>query len=145
MAIGKLNGKIINYTNILLISLLWFLILNPLTIVYDIGFHLSFLSIIALVYITPIFNQYLKSNNPIIRNCLVVFNATLAVTVLLLPYLVYIFKDFNLMSLIFNILLIPFSGVILGAVFLVVLLGMVTIPLARVFGLVINYLSSVFV
>jgi hypothetical protein len=62
-----------------------------------------------------------------------------------LPYLVYIFKDFNLMSLMFNILLIPFSGVILGAVFLVVLLGMVTIPLARVFGLVINYLSSVFV
>jgi competence protein ComEC len=124
MTVGKLNGKIINYTNILLVILLGFLILNPLVVLYDIGFHLSFLSIVALVYITPIFNQYFKSNNQYIKNILVVFNASSAVTILLIPYLVYIFKEFNVMSLIFNIFLIPFSGLLLGMVFLVVLIGM---------------------
>jgi hypothetical protein len=58
VAIGKINGKIINYTNVLLISLLGFFVLNPKVIVYDIGFHLSFLSIVALVYVTPLFNNY---------------------------------------------------------------------------------------
>ncbi len=144
VSIGKINGRIINYTNVLLLSLLGFLILNPRVLVYDIGFHLSFLSIVALIYVTPMFNN-LKSRNKIIDNCLVVFKSSLAVTIVLLPYLVYIFKDFNLMSIGFNIFLIPFSGLVLGAVFLVVLVGLVALPIARVLGLFVNYLGDIFV
>jgi competence protein ComEC len=120
------------------------MILNPKVLVFDIGFHLSFLSIVALVYITPMFNN-LKSRNKIIDGCLVVLKSSLAVTIALLPYLVYIFKDFNLMSISFNIFLIPFSGVVLGAVFLVVLVGLVTLPMARILGLFVNYLGNIFI
>lgn len=74
-----------------------------------------------------------------------VFKASLAVTIVLLPYLVYIFKDFNLMSLFFNIVLIPVSGVILGSVFLVVLVGMIVMFMAKILGLVVNYAGSIFV
>jgi hypothetical protein len=74
-----------------------------------------------------------------------VFKASLAVTIVLLPYLVYIFKDFNLMSLFFNIVLIPVSGVILGSVFLVVLVGMIMMFMAKILGLVVNYAGSIFV
>ncbi len=145
VSVGKINGRIVNYTNVLLLSLLGFLILNPRVLVFDIGFHLSFLSIVALVYVTPMLNDYFKSRNKIVDNCLVIFKSSLAVTIVLLPYLVYIFKDFNLMSIGFNIFLIPFSGVILGAVFLVVLVGLVALPLARVLGLFVNYLGDIFV
>jgi hypothetical protein len=49
------------------------------------------------------------------------------------------------MSISFNIFLIPFSGVVLGAVFLVVLVGLVTLPMARILGLFVNYLGNIFI
>jgi hypothetical protein len=48
------------------------------------------------------------------------------------------------MSLIFNIFLIPFSGLLLGMVFLVVLIGMLWMLMANILGLVVNYLSNIF-
>lgn len=117
MTVGKLNGKIINYTNILLVVLLVFFIINPLTIVYDIGFHLSFLSIVALVYILPIIQFYIGGQNSKAKTIINIFNATLAITILLLPYLVYQFSEFNILSIVFNIFLIPLSGLILSVAF----------------------------
>ena len=61
--IGKTNSRIINYTNGLLVFLFIFFIINPLTVVHDIGFHLSFLSIMALVYILPILNRSVSFKN----------------------------------------------------------------------------------
>jgi competence protein ComEC len=97
--------------------LLIFFIINPLTIVYDVGFHLSFLSIVALVYVLPIIQRYVKHQNEKINLMINVFNATISITVLLLPYLVYRFSEFNVLSVIFNIFLIPLSGLILSAAF----------------------------
>jgi predicted membrane metal-binding protein len=87
--LGKINGKIINYTNVLLLILLIVFMINPLVVVYDLGFHLSFLSIVALIYILPIIQAYFKCNNKNLDLVFNIFSATIAIMVLLMPYLMY--------------------------------------------------------
>lgn len=144
LIIAKFNSKIVNYTNILLIILLIFFIINPKTIVYDIGFHLSFLSMVSLVYVLPIVQRYIKCQNEKINLIINIFNATVSITILLLPYLVYRFSEFNILSIIFNIFLIPFSGIILSMAFATAMVGFWHSLIARFFGWIVYWLINVF-
>jgi competence protein ComEC len=142
--LGKINSRITNYTNGLLVTLFIFFIINPLTVVYDIGFHLSFLSIMALVYILPILNKLINYNNCRWKFIIDIFNSTLAVTILLLPYLVYQFTEFNILSIVFNIILIPISGIILSIAFIAIMFGFGSIIVARILGLLVSWMVNVF-
>ncbi len=142
--IGKIYGKIINYTNVLLLVLLIFFVINPNIVVFDLGFHLSFLSIVALIYILPIINFFIKSDNTKFNFILSVFNSTLAVTILLFPYLVYFFSNFNVLSVLFNIILIPFSGAILSLAFASLVVSFGSIFFAKILGYFVYLLINVF-
>jgi len=142
--IGRIYGKIINYTNVLLLVLLIFFVINPNIVVFDLGFHLSFLSIVALIYILPIISFFIKSDNTKFNFILSVFNSTLAVTILLFPYLVYFFSNFNVLSVLFNIILIPFSGVILSLAFASLVVSFGSIFFAKILGYFVYLLINVF-
>lgn len=142
--IGRIYGKIINYTNVLLLVLLIFFVINPNIVVFDLGFHLSFLSIVALIYILPIINFFIKSDNTKFNFILSVFNSTLAVTILLFPYLVYFFSNFNVLSVLFNIILIPFSGAILSLAFASLVVSFGSIFFAKILGYFVYLLINVF-
>lgn len=144
LIIGRFNGKIVNYTNVLLMILLVFFMINPLTIIYDIGFHLSFLSMIALVYELPIISYFIKQPHKKWNWLLDIFNATMAITILLLPYLVYRFSEFNILSIIFNIFLIPLSGLILGAAFITAIVSFLGGWIAQFFGWIVYWLINIF-
>lgn len=142
--IGRIYGKIINYTNVLLLVLLIFFVINPNIVVFDLGFHLSFLSIVALIYILPIISFFIKSDNTKFNFILSVFNSTLAVTILLFPYLVYFFSNFNVLSVLFNIILIPFSGAILSLAFASLVVSFGSIFFAKILGYFVYLLINVF-
>jgi competence protein ComEC len=144
LMLGKINSRITNYTNGLLATLFIFFIINPLTVIYDIGFHLSFLSIMALVYILPILNKLINCKSYRWKFVIDVFNSTLAVTILLLPYLIYQFTEFNILSIVFNIILIPISGIILSIAFIAIMLGFGSIILAKMLGLLVSWMVNVF-
>jgi len=122
--VGRSFGRIINYTNVLTVVLLTFFVLNPKIILFDVGFHLSFLSISALIYVLPIVNKFIKFKNEKFDFFIKIFNATLAITVVLVPYLMFYFSEFNILSLIFNVFLIPFSGVILSVAFVSIVVSL---------------------
>jgi len=111
-----------------------FFIINPKAVIFDIGFHLSFLSIMALIYILPIVNLYIKTRDQRISLFLNIFNATFAVTILLLPYLIYKFSDFSFFSILFNMILIPFSGLILGMAFAAIMVSFLILNIAKIMG-----------
>lgn len=142
--IGRIYGKIINYTNVLLLVILIFFVINPNIVVFDLGFHLSFLSIVALIYILPIISFFIKSDNTKFNFILSVFNSTLAVTILLFPYLVYFFSNFNVLSVLFNIILIPFSGAILSLAFASLVVSFGSIFFAKILGYFVYLLINVF-
>jgi competence protein ComEC len=94
------------------------LFLNPLLLRYDIGFQLSFLATLGLIYLSPVFQEIFKKfpNFLEARNNLV---STLSAQAFAFPILLYNFGQFSLISPLPNILilwLLPFLT-IFGFVF----------------------------
>ena len=124
-------GRKSNIINALVFAGTVMIFLNPLILRNDIGFQLSFLATLGLVYISPIFESWLKKIPEFFRTLL---SATLAAQVLTMPIIISSFGLVSLISLIANILVLPFIPVSMFLGFLSGILGMIWIPLGRVSG-----------
>jgi competence protein ComEC len=89
---------------------------------YDIGFQLSFLAVLGLIYIKPIFDEkwrtWLKKEK--ISPVLEIIDTTIAAQVSVLPILVYNFGNISFVAPITNVLIVPFIQffTILGLIFI---------------------------
>ncbi|MDP2864270.1 MAG: ComEC/Rec2 family competence protein [bacterium] len=124
------------------------LVLNPLLLKLDIGFQLSFLAILGLIYFQPTFFEKLKKiPNLKIFPARVTLSATLAAQIFTLPILVYNFGYISLISPITNILIVPFLAPITILIFIFGLSGMILQPLGWVLSwpswLLLTYLVKV--
>jgi competence protein ComEC len=85
---------------------------NPKILVYDVGFQLSFLATMGLIYVSPILEPYLKRlpKKLAIRDSI---NLSLSAQIMALPIIVLNFQNLSLISPISNLLVagpfIPFS------------------------------------
>ena len=84
------------------------LAVNPLVLKLDVGFQLSFLAIIGIIYLMPIFQIWLKFfpnfNIFPLRSLLAM---TLSAQIFTLPILIYNFGYMSLVALITNVLIVP--------------------------------------
>jgi len=110
--IGQTINRRHNIYNILAVSALLLLCYNPYWLV-DIGFQLSYLAIIGIVYLHPYLNQLINPTNPIIRwvweGTVICFAAQLFTT----PLSIYYFHQFPSYFLIANPFVALFSFAIL--------------------------------
>lgn len=111
-------------------AMVWF---NPFLLVFDIGFQLSFLAVIGLVYLYPLFESYLK-RIPETGKIKETFLMSLSAQVMVLPLIAYYFKSISLISLLVNVLVLPFVPVAMGLGFLTGLAGMIFLPLGKILG-----------
>lgn len=104
--ISKNVNRFANIKNIILGSALIMVLFNPNVLVFDIGFQLSFLSTIGLIYGTHyIENFFWWCNNTFgVKNSLV---STLASTIFTLPIIIFYFKQFATHSILVNVLVLP--------------------------------------
>jgi competence protein ComEC len=85
---------------------------NPKILIYDVGFQLSFLATMGLIYVSPILEPYLKRlpKKLAIRDSI---NLSLSAQIMALPIIVLNFQNLSLISPISNLLVagpfIPFS------------------------------------
>jgi competence protein ComEC len=107
------------------------LIQNPLLLRLDVGFQLSFLATMGLIYLQPAFSEWLKKipNNFQLRNNL---SATLAAQAFTLPILVYNFGRIPIISPIANILILPLIPFVTILGFIVALIGIFWQGLAQI-------------
>ena len=98
------------------------LFLNPLLLPFDIGFQLSFLATLGLVYWQPIFSDFLKKFSKFLglRNNL---STTLAAQTFTFPILIYNFGIIPIFSPFINIFILPL------------------IPLVTIFGFVFSFVG----
>jgi competence protein ComEC len=94
------------------------LFLNPLLLKLDIGFQLSFLAILGLIYLQPIFLDFFKKI-PQFFQLRYTLAATLAAQFFTFPILIYNFGQMSLMSPLVNIFIVPLlpAITILGFIF----------------------------
>lgn len=122
------------------------LIVNPLLLKFDVGFQLSFLATLSLVYLKPFIDQWIEKL-PNYFQLKDVLTMTIAAQLGTLPLLIFHFGRFSLISPLANILIVPLlpflmiSGIVLGAA------GFVFLPLAKILAypvwLILTYMVKV--
>lgn len=113
--------------------LLW----NPLLLRFDVGFQLSFLAVLGIIYLYPFFNFYLslflKSTK---LNLLKKVTAmTLGAQISTLPILIYNFGIFSGSAPITNVLVVPLLPFVIGFGFMGIAAGVIS----QTFGVLISF------
>ncbi|MEK7138644.1 MAG: ComEC/Rec2 family competence protein [Patescibacteria group bacterium] len=126
-------GRIYDPKNLIILAgaaMVWF---NPLSMVFDIGFQLSFAAVLGLIYLYPYIDSKLK-RLPKFGTLKEITLMTISAQLVVAPLLIYYFKNFSFVSLPANVLVAPFlpAAMLLG--FLAGLGGMVFLPLGQLFG-----------
>lgn len=81
-----------------------FLVINNPYIIYNVSFQLSFLSTLSIIYFYGYIKNILKIN---------LISLTIAANILTIPVIYYNFKGISIISIISNIIVVPFIGIIM--------------------------------
>jgi competence protein ComEC len=109
------------------------LIQNPFLLFLDVGFQLSFLAILGMVYLQPIFSNWIsKIPDFKIFPLKSTLTATISAQIFTLPILIYNFGYVPLISPFVNILIVPFLAPITILVFIFGLSTILFSPLASI-------------
>lgn len=107
---------------------------NPWQI-FEISFQLSFLSVISIVWLTPkiksVFPEKLDKI-PWLRFLILTFSVSSAAWLGLLPLIAYYFKTFTTITVLANMIIVPYSAVITTTGFSFALIGILIPPLAPI-------------
>jgi competence protein ComEC len=119
-------GRLSQATRAVVFASTFMLFLNPLLLRLDVGFQLSFLAILGIIYLQPTFsNLFKKIPNPKIFPVRTTLSTTIAAQIFTLPILVYNFGYIPLISLPANILIVPFLAPITILIFIFGISGMI--------------------
>jgi competence protein ComEC len=100
------NGRLANAQNAIIFAASVMLIFNPLLLRYDVGFQLSFLATLGIVYVYPILEDYLMQKNKF-SGIWEILLLTLAAQAFVLPIILINFERLSLISPLANLLVLP--------------------------------------
>ncbi len=126
----------------LLFSAFLMVAVNPLILLRDISFQLSFLSTMGLLVLLPLIENLFKSLPPVIAESL---SVTLAATVFTTPVILMNFERFSIISPIANVIFLPLIPMIMFASFLLFIGSLVFAPAAYFFGAISWFLIELLV
>jgi ComEC/Rec2-related protein len=143
-------GRRVNFNHVLLISAALMMVYDPRWLMFDLGFQLSFLAIMGLVYFYPglmclmegVLIKAPQRCQKIIRPVAVVLVATVAAQILTAPLLVWRFGYLSVASLPANVLSVWTMPIVMTFGLLATMLAMLWVPLGLVAWLPIKILLS---
>ncbi|MDD3386575.1 MAG: ComEC/Rec2 family competence protein [Candidatus Pacebacteria bacterium] len=110
----------------LVVALGIMLFFNPLLLRYDLGLQLSFLAVLGIILMGPVFNQWLSFIKwKYIRE---IISITFAAQIFTLPILISSFGYFSIISLISNIVVIPVMPLLMAIGILLPFISLLSIP-----------------
>jgi len=131
--IAQYFGRYSNGAKMIIFSAVVMLLFNPLLLILDVGFQLSFLAILGLVYLQPIFSDWLEKV-PNIFEIKYTLSATLAAQCFTLPVLIYNFGRISLISPLVNLFIVPLITTVTILGFILAFIGLTSIPLGIAFS-----------
>lgn len=129
--IGRLSYSL----NALLVSAFFMLNINPKLLLYDIGFQLSFMAVLGLLYLLPILKIKLKYWPELgqLKNILI---TTLAAQIMTQPLIIFYFSNFSIVSILANLLVLPLVPLMMIWVFINLIIGLGSISVGSLMGYV---------
>lgn len=134
--IAPLLGRKSQSIRSIFIAAMALLSLNPFLIFYDIGFQLSFLAAMGIIYLSSSFNKWLKLIPNQYLDMREILATTLSAQIFTMPILVYNFGQLSLAAPLANILALPVItwAMVAGFVFAIIAL------ILPVFGLILSFI-----
>lgn len=140
LLLAEETERIFSVRNAIVIAAFLMALSNPRLLVFDLGFQLSFMALLGLVYLLPVLKKIFKMEDPGFwkwkENSLTTISAQLAVA----PFLLGNFGIFSLTSLFANILILSAIPITMGLGFLMGGLGLFSQYLAQIIALAVNFL-----
>jgi len=131
-------GRLSKLTNVLVLTAMIMLLINPWILVFDLGFQLSFLATLGLVYLNPIlikFARIEKIKSGFIKLILGdYFLTTMAAIIVTTPLILYQFGKLSLIAPLANILILPFIPVAMLLGFITGIFSLIWQPFAWIIG-----------
>lgn len=104
--LAQQSGRIYNFRNATALVALVMVLANPKILVFDVGFQLSFLALIGIVYLKPLFFNRIVDQEKSFLNWRDNFQTTTSAQLAVLPILLLNFGYFSLNSILANILVL---------------------------------------
>lgn len=127
------SGRIYNSKNTLTLAAFLMVLSNPLILRYDIGFQLSFMATMGLLYVAPLLKTFFRKV-PNWLNIKEIFLMTLSAQIMVLPLILYYFHNFSAIALLANVAILPLIPLAMLLGFLTGLTGMIWGGLGAVVG-----------
>jgi competence protein ComEC len=111
-----------NIYNTLAISMFFLLLFKPL-LLFDVGFQMSYIAVLAIVSIQPLIIKVWTPKYKLVNYFWNIFTVTIAAQIGVLPISLYYFHQFPGLFFVSNLVILPFLGLILGLGFIVIILA----------------------
>ncbi len=121
--LGKTFGRKYNVGRALIISAVLMLLFNPMLLVFDPSFQLSFLATIGLIYVSPLFEKY-AGWIPEWAKLREVLVSTVATQVFVTPFIIYLTGTVSLVAVPANLALFLLTPITMFLSFLTGMLGL---------------------
>ena len=131
---GLKEGRLSSSGRAVVFAATFLLILNPRLLRFDVGFQLSFLATIGIIYFYPFIDKWLKI---IPEKTRAIVSVTLSAQVLTLPLVFYYFGVISFISPLTNVLVLPILPILMVLGLLFISLGFVWGKIAMVLGILI--------
>jgi len=129
-------GRQSNGSRVIVIACTAMLLINPLLLIYDVGFQLSFLAVMGLIYLEPFIKFLIKKfTKDKIEELVNVISTTFAAQIFTLPIMIYNFGNISFVSPITNLLISPI-------IYLLMVFGFLA-SIAGIFSNVLGFILSV--
>ncbi len=112
-----------NSFNIIALSILFILLIQPLFL-FQVGFQMSYVAVLAIVWIYPKLQKFWFPEHIVIRKTWQLLSVSIAAQLGVLPISLFYFHQFPALFFISNLLIIPFLGLILGMGILIIVLAL---------------------
>lgn len=127
------NGRLANSQNAIVFSAAIMLLINPLLLRYDIGFQLSFLATLGIIYLYPFLEKHLIKKNKAF-GVLEILGLTISAQIFVLPIILINFGNLSLISPLANVLVLPIIPLTMLLGFIAAILKLIIPPLAASFS-----------
>lgn len=134
-------GRLYDPKNSILLAAGVMVLLDPLALRFDVGFQLSFLAVLGLMYVGPILEEKFRKIPELIGLKETVL-MSISAQIMVAPLLAYTFNTFSLVSIPANLLVLPLMPYTMLFGFLTGMAGLIAGPLGQAVGLIAWVLSA---
>ncbi len=131
LLLAQKTGRLRSAERAVIVAAALMLLFNPLLLRFDVGFQLSFIAVLAIIYLKGPLDEKLKRlPNPFrLKDVLTI---TLAAQLGVLPILVFHFGRISFVSPLANLLIVPFLPLMVIGGIATIFLGLIYLPLSKI-------------